>query len=334
MSLARYTIRRLLQAIPVIIGILTITFYLANRIPGDPVRIMLGPEQTNNPEMIEQIQAQYGLDRPLHERYINYMFEVSQGNLGTSIHYDMPVTELIMGRIPVTLLLMFSAFAFAIVTAIPLGVISAKRRNKPVDHISRVVALIGVSTPSFWIGLLLIIVFAFHLGWFPERGLVYPWAHPEDVRGAETRFQVLRMAAHHLAMPMVALGTLQMASITRIQRSSMVETLQNDYVKLARAYGVSERRITWRHALRPSLLPVITIVGLGLSTALGGSVLIETVFEINGLGRLIIQAINTQDYPLIMGTTFVFGLAFVIGVIITDIAYAYIDPRVKFDGSD
>lgn len=328
MSLLRYTAWRFVQAVPVLIGIITITFFLANQIPGDPVEIMLGPSPAQ--ERVEMIQAKYGLDRPLHERYLTYLQGVMVGDLGHSLYYDTPVLDMILLRLPVTLYLTISAFAFAIVTAIPLGVISAKRRNKPTDHVARIVSLIGVSTPSFWIGLMLIIVFAFYLGWFPARGLPLPWEAPGDVRGAETQLDVITTSLYHLAMPMIALGTLQMAQITRIERSSMVESLQGEYVKLARAYGVSETTIVRKHAFQVAQLPVITIVGLGLSTALGGSVLIETVFEIQGMGRLIITAINNQDYELIMGTTFMFGVAFVVGVIITDIAYAYIDPRVTY----
>jgi len=312
----------------VLIGIITITFFLANQIPGDPIEIMLGPSPAQ--ERIEMVRAKYGLDRPLHERYLSYMAGVLTGDLGYSLYYDRSVAHMIRLRLPVTLYLTVSAFVFAIVTAIPLGVISAKRRNRPADHVSRIVSLIGVSTPSFWIGLMLIIVFAFYLGWFPARGLPLPWADPADIRGAETQLQVLRTSLHHLAMPMIALGTLQMAQITRIERSSMVDSLQGEYVTLARAYGVPESTIVRKHAFQVAQLPVITIVGLGLSTALGGAVLTETVFEIQGMGRLIITAINNQDYELIMGTTFMFGLAYVVGVIITDIAYAYIDPRVTY----
>jgi len=328
MGLLRYTLWRLAQSIPVLIGIITITFFLANQIPGDPVEIMLGPTPAQG--QVEAIQARYGLDRPAHERYLTYLSGVAVGDLGQSIYYDRPVLEMILLRLPVTLYLTVSAFMFAIATAIPLGVISAKRRNKPADHISRIVSLIGVSTPSFWIGLMLIIIFAFHLGWFPARGLPLPWEAPGDIRGAETQLEVIRTSLHHLVMPMVALGTLQMAQITRIERSSMVESLQGEYVTLARAYGVPESTIVRKHAFQVAQLPVITIIGLGLSTALGGAVLTETVFEIQGMGRLIITAINNQDYELIMGTTFMFGVAFVVGVIITDIAYAYIDPRVAY----
>ena len=345
MGLLRYAVRRLLQAIPVLLGIVTITFFLSNAIPGDPVDIMLGasPGQAQK----EAIQAKFGLDKPLWVRYINYVGDVSPiwltmtdsfpyvapefgVDLGRSIHFRAPVSRKIMERLPVTLLLMGSAFAFAIATAVPLGVISAYRRNKPTDHVSRVVALVGVSTPSFWIGLMLIIYASYHTGWFPSKNLVLPWASPAEVDGAATQGDVVVTAGHHLVLPTIALGTLQMAAITRIERSAMLEQLSQDYVRLARAYGVSDRTILRKHAFRPAQLPVITIIGLQLTAAIGGAVLTETVFEINGMGRLIITAIDALDYPLIMGTTIVFGLVFVIGVIATDISYAYVDPRVSY----
>lgn len=333
-GLFRYTVWRLLQAVPVLVGIITITFFLINAIPGDPVSIMLGPSPSA--EQVAAVQAKYGLDQPVHIRYLNYMASIFQGNLGESINVNsgMAVSTLILNRLWITLMLTVSAFVFAIVTAIPLGVISAKRRNEPTDHVARIVSLVGVSTPSFWIGLMLILVFANQLDLFPSRGLVMPWTEPGTgsrvTRRTETQLEIIKLWLHHLLLPMITLGTLQMAQITRIERSSMAETLQGEYVKLARAYGISERTILWRNAFRPAQLPVITIIGLGLSTALGGAVLTETVFEINGMGRLIIQAINQRDYPVVMGTTIVFGITYLIGVIITDISYAYIDPRVKF----
>jgi peptide/nickel transport system permease protein len=344
-GLFRYTTRRLLQAIPVILGVITITFFLTDAIPGDPVQIMLGPSPAQ--EQVQAIRAKFGLNQPLWYRYVSYVGDVSPiwlaptdavpyvapdfgVELGRSVYYEVPVTQKIMERLPVTMLLMLSSFAFALLVAIPLGVISAYRRNKPTDHISRVVALVGVSTPSFWIGLMLILIFAFHLEWLPATNLILPWADPATIEGATTRIDVLVMAGRHLLMPMVALGTLQMAAITRIERSAMLEQLSQEYVRLAKAYGVSDRTILRKHAFRPAQLPVVTIVGLQLTSAIGGAVLTETVFEINGMGRLIISSIQRQDFPLVMGTTLVFGLVFVIGVILTDISYAYIDPRVSY----
>jgi len=330
MSMAKYTVRRLLQAVPVIIGIATITFFLINAIPGDPARILVGPGAPA--DMVDAVRAKYGLDRPLWERYLTYMWGVLQGDLGTSIHYGgAPVLDKIMERLPITMLLMASSFVFAIGTAIPLGILSAKRRNQPTDHISRLVALFGVSTPSFWIGLMLIIVFSFHLDVLPATSLVMPWADPTTVDGAATRMDVLRETFIHLLMPSITLGTLYMAAVMRIERSSMLEVLKKPYIDLARAYGVSEQRIVRKHAFRNAQLPVITVLGLQLTSAIGGAVLTETVFNINGMGRLIITAINNQDYQLVMGTTLFFGVTFVVGVIVTDLAYAWVDPRVSYD---
>jgi len=331
MGLLRYTIRRVLQSVPVLLGILAITFLLTNAIPGNPVEIMLGPQKAaQSPQAVEAIKAKYGLNEPLPVRFGNYIWAVLHGDLGRSIYYDVPVMQKILERLPVTLLLLVSSFGFAIATAIPLGVISAKRRNMPTDHVSRVVALVGVSTPSFWIGLVLIIVFAYHLGWFPATNLVLPWADPSTVEGASSQLDVIATSIKHLALPTVSLGTLQMAAITRIERSAMLEVLSEEYVQLARAYGVQERTILRKHAFRNAQLPVITIVGLQLTSALGGAVLTETVFSISGMGRLIVTSINNQDYPLVMGTTLFFGVTFVVGVILTDISYAYIDPRVSY----
>ncbi len=332
MGRLRYTISRILQAIPVLVGVVTITFFLTDAIPGDPVQIMLGPSPSA--AQAEAIRAKYGLDKPLWVRYLNYLWDVLHLDLGRSLHYRTSVTQKILERLPVTLLLLVSSFGFALATAIPLGVVSAKRRNTPTDHVSRVVALFGVSTPSFWIGLMLIIVFSFWLNVLPSTDLVMPWADPANVEGAATRLGVLWVAAKHLVMPTVTLGTLQMAAFTRIERSSMLEVLGEEYVKLARAYGVSERTILRKHAFRNAQLPLITIVGLQLTQALGGAVLTETVFSINGMGRLIITAIHNQDYQLVMGTTLVFGLVFVVGVIITDLSYAYVDPRVSFEETE
>ncbi|WP_435180065.1 ABC transporter permease [Halorussus sp. AFM4] len=332
MGMLRYAIRRLLQAIPVVLGIITLTFLLTDAIPGDPVSVMLGPSPSA--QQAAEIRAKYGLDKPLWVRYANHVVSILQGDLGRSIYYSAPVERKILERLPVTMLLMVSSYAFALATAIPLGILSAKRRNKPADHISRIVGLIGVSTPSFWIGLVLIIVFAYHIQILPATDLILPWAPPGAVSGASTRLDVLVASARHLLLPMVSLGTLQMAAIMRIERSSMLEVLQQEYVKLARAYGVSERTILRKHAFRNAQLPVITLVGLQLTQALGGAVLTETVFSINGMGRLIITAIQNQDYPLVMGTTFVFGLVFVVGVVLTDISYAYVDPRVTYDGEN
>ncbi|QLG27900.1 ABC transporter permease [Halorarum halophilum] len=332
MGRAQYTIRRILQAIPVLFGVAAITYFLMEAMPGDPVSIMLGPSPSA--AQAEAIRAKYGLNQPVWVRFLNYLIDAIQLDLGQSMYYKVPVTQKIAERLPVTLLLLASSFSFAIVTAVPLGIISAKRRNKPTDHVARVVALLGVSTPSFWIGLMLIIVFAYRLDVLPATNLILPWAPVAAIEGASNRWEVLVTSGKHLLLPTLSLGTLQMAALTRIERSSMLEVLGQEYVKLARAYGVSERTILRKHAFRNAQLPLITLLGLQLTSAIGGAVLTETVFSINGMGRLIITAINNQDFALVVGTTLVFGVVFVVGVILTDLSYAYVDPRVTFDEAE
>ncbi|WP_254864379.1 ABC transporter permease [Halovivax gelatinilyticus] len=333
MGLLKYTIFRFLQSIPVLLGISVIVFALANLGPGDPVRMMLHGQEYDQ-EMVEAIEARYGLDRPVHERYLTYMAGIFQGDLGESIHRNRTVLGLMGDRIAPTLLLVLSAYAFALATSIPLGILAAKRRNKPEDHVSRIIALIGVSTPSFWIGIMLILLFAVTLGWLPSSGLVYPWRTPADYRGIGSYPELYYETIRHLLLPMIALGTLQMATLMRVERTQMIDSLQKDYVKLARAYGISERTILRKHAFQVAQLPVITIVGLNLSTAIGGAVLTEYVFNINGMGRLFIESIDQNDYQVTMGITMLLATLFVIGVIITDIAYAYVDPRVTYGESE
>ncbi|WP_367996875.1 ABC transporter permease [Haloferax volcanii] len=331
MTTTGYIGRRLLQIVPVLLFVVTVTFVLINSIPGDPVRILVGPSA--DAAAIEAARARYGLDQPLYIRYVRYVAAVATGDFGTSIHYGgVAVTGKIFERLPVTLLLLASSFTLAIGSAIPLGIFAAKNRNNGYDHLARITSLIGVSTPSFWVGLLLIIVFAYYGDLLPPSGLVMPWADPASVEGAASRLDVLATAASHLILPSITLGTLQMAAITRIERSSMLEVLNKDYVQLARAYGVSERTILRRQAFRNAQLPVLTVIGIQMTTALGGAVLTETVFNINGMGNLIITAVRAQDYQLIMGTTIFFAIVFVLGVLVVDVLYAVIDPRISYGG--
>lgn len=332
MSLVRYVARRLGQSVFTLLGVVTLTFFLVNAAPGDPIRIFIGPSA--DAATVEAIRTRFGLNQPLHVRYFKYIFNVLQGDLGQSINYRVPVTQKIFERLPATLLLVASSFTFAVLTAIPIGVLSAKKRNQLSDHVFRILGLVGVSTPSFWIGLLLIILFTYHLGLLPATGLIMPWAAPASVDNATTRIGVLYQSVIHLIMPTLTLGTLQMAAIMRIERSSMLEVLNQEYVTLARAFGVKEWTLLRKHAFRNAQLPVLTVVGLQLTTALGGSVLTETVFSISGIGTLIITGVNARDYPLILGTTLFYATMFVVGVLITDLLYAYLDPRISYGGGD
>ncbi|MGQ4557116.1 ABC transporter permease subunit [Halobellus sp. GM3] len=328
MTLLRYTLKRLLQTIPVLIAISLIIFVLVNSLPGNPILAQLQGQEITQ-ELINNLEARYGLDQPLHERYLSYVSGLLVGDLGYSIYYEQPVSSLMIERVGPTLLLVLSAYLLALTTSIPLGVVAAKFHNDLPDHASRILALIGVSTPGFWIGIMMIILFSVVLGWLPSGNLVYPWRPPSHY-GYGSQLELYVQTARHLLLPMIALGTLQMAVLMRIERTSMLESLREEYVQTARAYGVPEQTILRRHAFRPAQLPVITIVGLNLSTALGGSVVIEEVFNINGMGRLLLSSIQVQDYQVVMSVTLVLAVIFLIGVVITDIAYAYIDPRVTY----
>ncbi|MDJ1433807.1 ABC transporter permease [Halostagnicola sp. A-GB9-2] len=332
MSILRYAIDRILQTIPVLIGVSLITFLFINALPGDVISALYA-DQALGEESIRALEERHGLNESFFERYLSFMAGILQGDLGYSIHYETSVTSLVLTRAGPTLMLTLSAFAFAIVTAIPLGAIAASRRNQSPDHLSRIVALFGVSTPSFWVGIMLIVIFAVTLGWLPSGGLVYPWRAPGHY-GFDSQLELYVQTVQSLLLPMIALGTMQMAMLMRIERSEMVETLQRDYIQLARAYGVSERTILRKHAFREAQLPIITIVGLNISTALGGSVVIEQVFDINGIGKLLLSAIELRDFQVVTGITLVLAAIFVIGVVITDIAYAYIDPRITLDGGE
>ena len=273
-NLLRYIAFRLAQAVPLLLGISVIIFVLVESMPGDPVSIMLQGQEVDQ-ELIEAVEARYGLDEPAWKRYLNFMgfspflellgvpgFDdapqgLLQGDLGWSMHHDQPVADLMWTRAGPTLMLVLSAFAFALVTAIPLGVLSAKRRNKPTDHVSRIVALIGVSTPSFWIGIMLILLFAVNLGWLPSGGYVLPW-RGADHYGYDGTLELYWQTLRHMLLPMVALGTLQMATLMRLERAEMLESLQSEYVQLARAYGIPERTVLRKHAFRSAQLPIIT----------------------------------------------------------------------------
>jgi len=316
MSLYRYTVRRLLQIVPVMFGVVTLTFALMHALPGNPVDIYLGvnPDQEVRRELIRE----YGFHQPLWQQYIDYLGRLLTGNLGTSFLYRESVTAVMLRRLGPTATLMGSAYLIALPTAVALGIYASARHNEPGDHVSRVVGLAGVSTPNFWLGLMLIFLFAYHWGLLPASGYVTFGNDPVE-------------AVKRLILPVVTLATAQMATLMRMTRSSMVEELREDYVETARAYGLPERRVLVRHAFRNAMLPLVTIVGLQLSFLLGGSVIVEEIFAIPGMGRLFFKGIVNKDFGIVMGGTIVFAIVFLIGVLITDLAYAYIDPRIRFD---
>lgn len=316
MSLYRYTLRRILQIIPVLFGAFTVTFVMMHALPGDPVRIYLGVNPSQ--ELADELIAQYGFDRPLWQQYLDYLWRLVHLDMGRSFVRKRPVAGLVIERLGPTLSLMGISYLVALPTALLLGVYAAARHNRFGDHASRFLGLAGLSTPNFWLGLMLIFVFAYELGVFPASGYV-PFG--ED--------PVASMK--HLVLPVITLATAQTATLMRMTRSSMVEELSKEYVQTARAYGLPERSILLKHAFRNALLPLVTIIGLQLSFLLDGSVVTETIFAIPGMGRLSYNALLQQDFAVFVGVTVIFATLFLVGVLITDLAYAYIDPRIKYD---
>ncbi|WP_049969673.1 ABC transporter permease [Haladaptatus cibarius] len=316
MSMYRYTARRLLQIIPVLLGVFTLTFVMMHALPGNPVRIYLGLNPSQ--ELADDLIRQYGFNQPLWQQYLDYLGRVLTGNLGESFLMKRPVTDLMLERIGPTLTLMGLSYVIALPISLLLGVYAASRHNELGDHVSRFLGLAGLSTPNFWLGLMLIFLFSYELGWLPTSGYVPFAQNPVE-------------SAKRLVMPVVTLATAQTATLMRMTRSSMIEELSQEYVQTARAYGLPERRILLKHAFRNALLPLVTIIGLQLSFLLDGSVIAEKIFAIPGMGRLFFNGITKQDYGVIMGMTLSFALLFLIGVLLTDLAYAYIDPRIRYD---
>ena len=297
-------------------GAFTVTFVMMHALPGNPVRIYLGLNPSQ--ELADELIRQYGFDRPLWQQYLDYLWRLVHLDLGQSFVRKRAVSGLVIERLGPTLSLMGLSYLVALPTALLLGVYAAARHNRFGDHASRFLGLAGLSTPNFWLGLMLIFLFAYKFDVLPASGYV-PFG--ED--------PVAWMK--HLILPVITLATAQTATLMRMTRSSMIEELSKEYVQTARAYGLPERRILLKHALRNALLPLVTIIGLQLSFLLDGSVVTETIFAIPGMGRLAFSTLLQQDYAVFVGVTVIFSTIFLVGVLITDLAYAYIDPRIKYD---
>ena len=300
---------RLVSAVPVLIGVSLAVFLMVHLLPGDPATIMLqGAPATA--EDILNLRRELGLDRPLPEQYLTYIGRVAQGDFGTSIHTRRAVLKEIASVFPATLQLAFAAIAVAIVLGVGLGVLAAIKQNTWLDTASMSTALLGVSMPDFWVGILLILLFSVGLGWFPASG------------GGDL---------HHLVLPALALGANFSAVIARLVRSSLLEVLRQDYVMTARAKGLKQRTVVAQHALRNAVIPVLTVIGLQIGNLLGGAVVIETVFARQGFGRLAITAILAKDFPLIQGVVLVAAITYVLLNVLVDLSYAWLDPRITYE---
>jgi peptide/nickel transport system permease protein len=304
----RYLVRRLLLTIPVLLGVATLVFALIHLVPGDPVQSMLG--DSASPEEVERLRHTLGLDRPLLAQYQSFLGGLVRGDLGSSIRYGTPVTREIRDRLFRTLQLAVAAMVVAILFAIPLGILAAVYRGTAIDYAAMTAALAGISMPNFWLGPLLAILFAVKLGWLPVSGTGSIW---------------------HLVLPAITLGAALSAILARMTRASLLEELRELYVVAARARGLSRMRAVVRHAFRNSLIPVVTIIGLQFGAVLTGTIITETIFSWPGVGRLLIQAINFRDYPLVQGCILFISVTYVLMNLLTDLTYGLLDPRIRYD---
>jgi peptide/nickel transport system permease protein len=306
--MARYLVRRLLLTLPVLFGVATLVFALIHLVPGDPAQSMLGEGASE--EEVVQLRQRLGLDRPLLEQYRSFMTGLVRGDLGTSFRYGTPVTREIRDRLFRTMQLAVAAMAVAIAIAIPLGIAAAVFRGTFTDHAAMTLALVGISMPNFWLGPLLAILFAVYLGWLPVAGTGTVW---------------------HLVLPAATLGAALAAILARMTRASLLEELRELYVVAARARGLSRLRAVVRHAFRNSLIPVVTVIGLQFGAVLTGTIITETIFAWPGVGRLLIQAINFRDYPLVQGCILFISFTYVMMNLLTDVTYGLLDPRIRYD---
>jgi peptide/nickel transport system permease protein len=310
-----YILQRVASLVPVMLVVATVAFVLIHLAPGDPASVILGPYAT--PDDVQKLRHQLGLDLPVHDQLGRWFARLLRGDLGDSIFLRRPVVEAIRDRIEPTLLLTFLGLGIAILIGVPTGILSASRHNSAVDQGLMVVALFGLSIPSFLLGLVLILVFAVALGWLPVAGyapLEAGW----------------RAAAPYLAMPAFSLGFVQSALIARITRSSMLDVLREQYILAGRSKGLSERRVIYMHALRNAIIPTLTVIGISFAILIGGAVVIETVFNIPGLGRLIISSVLRRDYPVIQGVVLFISLVYMLVNLTVDLVYLYVDPRIKY----
>jgi len=312
----QYIIRRLIQALFLVWGCATLVFFMVRLIPGDPVVQMLGPEYT--PEAAEAIRVKLGLDEPFHIQYLRWFGNVLTGDLGGSIATGETVVDIITTGLPKTLSLATLSFLIATAIAVPAGIVAALRRNTVFDYVASVVAFIGVSMPSFWFGILLILIFAVQLRWLPAIGYADP---TED--GVVAWLE-------RLILPSLAIGAAYSAILMRFVRAGLLEVLSSDYVRTARAKGVREHAVVLRHAMRNALIPVVTVMGIQLALLLSGTVVVETVFSIRGIGRILVAAIFDRDYPIVQGVILLIAVIFVMANLLVDIVYTFLDPRIRY----
>lgn len=302
----KFVLKRILVTIPVLLGVTFIVFSMMYITPGDPARMMLGDLATN--EEVVELQEELGLKDPFLTRYLNYLGNVLRGELGTSYSTKQPVASAVLERLPATIKLALFSCLFAIAIGVPIGIISAVRQYSFVDNISRILSLVGISLPNFWLALLLMIFFSVKLGWLPPSGLYGPL---------------------YYIMPVISISAVSLATFARMTRSSMLEVIRQDYIRTAHAKGQKKAIIIFKHALPNALIPIVTVVGIQLGTALGGAVVNEQVFAIPGLGKLMVDSIKARDFPMVQGGVLIMAIMFSLLNLLIDLLYAFIDPRIK-----
>lgn len=303
-----YIAKRLLQMIPTLIGVSILCFIIIHSVPGDPANLIAGVDATA--EEIQIVKERLGLDRPLYEQYGSYVMGLLQGDMGKSLRSDRPVAEELLTRFPSTIMLTMLSVVVMVLVGLFAGIMSAIRPNSVRDNATMMVSLFGISMPVFWSGIMLILVFSYYLQWLPS--------------GGSTQLK-------HYILPAIALGLSSSAVLARLTRSSILEVIHQDFIRTARAKGVREKLIIYKHTLKNALIPIITIVGLEFGHLLGGAVLTETVFSMNGIGRYIIQSIQFRDYPAIQGSILFVAAIFVIVNLVVDLCYGAVDPRIRYD---
>jgi len=314
MTFWRYLIKRLIHAIPVFIGISLIVFSLIHLIPGDPAVAVLGEMATE--EEIQNLREQWHLNDPIWEQFAIWIFNVVQGDLGRSLHTNQPVSEIIGSRLPVTTVLSLISLSVSLAIGIPIGILSALKRNSWIDHFARVFAMLGISIPNFWLGIVFIIVFAVYLNWLPPGGYHFSKGFWAGMQG--------------MILPAGALGAAYAAITTRMMRSSMLEVLRQEYIETARAKGLIESRVIGMHAIKNAIIPTITVIGMQIGYLLSGAVLTETIFFMPGIGRELITALAKRDFPVIQGLILFFATVFVVTSIIVDLSYAFLNPKIEY----
>lgn len=302
----KYIVKRLIMLIPILLGVIFIVFSIMSLTPGDPARLILGQEATQ--EAVDQLNHELGFDRPFLIRFINYVKDAVHGDFGKSYRTDRPVFEEIFSRFSTTITLAILGVITSVIIGIPLGILSAVKQYSALDVISTVVAMFMAAIPGFWLGLMMILLFSLKLGWLPSNGVG---------------------SIAHFVMPTITLALPSSAGILRLTRTTMLETIRQDYIRTARAKGAPEKTVIWKHALKNALLPVITVVGINFGYLMGGTIIIEAVFSMPGIGSLMIQAIRMKDIPQVMAAVLFLATLFCIIMLLVDLFYAYIDPRVR-----